>query len=106
MQGVSLEQEHLTSLSKSSGANGMSIGRVVGISLSEPSSCVHPNAVGSILGGSGSRAFFQTRATFSWNASFVGGKEASFGAPATLRPTLLAHIFWRASVNDLHSVWS
>ena len=60
LHGVSLLQEHLTSLSKSSGVSGVSLGSVVGIRVLDPSSRDHPNAVGSIAGGSGCSAFLQT----------------------------------------------
>ena len=66
---------------------------VVGLSTLAPSSLDHTKSVGFRNGGFGSKACYQTAtwrwtlATFSLNASLVGGSEQSFGALALLLPT-------------------
>ena len=109
LHGVVLPQEHLIIFSMSSGARITPSATVVGVRDVDPSRRVYPWVRGSIFGGFRCRACFQMAtwrcalATFSTNASFVGGRVFSFGAAPRLRETLLDHIFWRASVRDADS---
>ena len=83
LHGMLLGHEHLINFSKSIGASKVSAGTVVGISTLDPSSLNHPTLVGFRTGGFGSKACNQTAtwrwalATFSLNASLVGGSEQS-----------------------------
>ena len=85
--GWSVAQPHLITLSTSMGAIATPSDTVTGSSDLEASSSSQPKFVGASSGGSFSNAAFHTdtwkcvRLTFCSNASDVGGRDFSFGAP-------------------------
>ena len=98
LHGSSPRHPHLISLSSSCGTSATSGGTSVADRDPVPSSLVQPKSVGFNAGGIGSIAVFQivtcrcARATFSLNASVVGGNVCSLGALAVLRLTFVVHI--------------
>ena len=94
----SVAQPHLITLSTYIGARATHSDIVTGSSDLEASSFSQPNCVGASSGGSFSNAAFHTynwkcaRLTFCSNASDVGSRDFSFGAPVNfLIDVLLIH---------------
>ena len=104
VHGISLSQEYLVNLSSCTGASKVPSGTLVGIRLFEQS-CSQPYAVMVGLAPELASRYLLAGGltTFSPKASLVGGRVASLGGLAKLRPTFEVHNYCWVLVIEWYS---